>query len=56
MTRMLAVQKDIPGAAVMDTCAAAVWGVLCDPAVAEMRKEGLVALNLGKKIVKVSLF
>jgi uncharacterized protein (DUF1786 family) len=49
MTRMLAVQKDIPGAAVMDTCAAAVWGVLCDPAVAEMLKEGLVALNLGNQ-------
>ena len=30
MTRMVAVQKDAPGAAVMDTCAAAVWGILCD--------------------------
>jgi uncharacterized protein (DUF1786 family) len=49
MTRMLAVQKDMPGAAVMDTCAAAVWGVLCDPAVAEKLEEGLVALNLGNQ-------
>jgi uncharacterized protein (DUF1786 family) len=49
MTRMLAVQKDIPGAAVMDTCAAAVWGILCDPIAAEKKKEGLVALNLGNQ-------
>lgn len=49
MTRMLAVQKDIPGAAVMDTCAAAVWGVLCDPAAAGKLEEGLVALNLGNQ-------
>jgi len=31
MTRMLAVRKDAPGAAIMATCAAAVWGILCDP-------------------------
>jgi uncharacterized protein (DUF1786 family) len=49
MTRMLAAQKDLPGAAVMDTCAAAVWGVLCDPAVAERQAEGFVALNLGNQ-------
>jgi len=49
MTRMIAVQKDAPGAAVMDTCAAAVWGLLCDPQVAAKREEGFVALNLGNQ-------
>ncbi|MBI5966272.1 MAG: pyruvate formate lyase-activating protein [Deltaproteobacteria bacterium] len=49
MTRMIAVQKDAPGAAVMDTCAAAIWGVLCDPRVAEKQEEGLIALNLGNQ-------
>ena len=49
MTRMLAVRKDAPGAAVMDTCAAAVWGALCDPQAAAKREEGLVALNLGNQ-------
>jgi uncharacterized protein (DUF1786 family) len=49
MTRMAAVQKDAPGAAVMDTCAAAVWGILADPAGARMKKEGLLALNLGNQ-------
>ncbi len=49
MTRMIAVQSDAPGAAVMDTCAAAVWGILCDPAVKEKQAEGLIALNLGNQ-------
>jgi uncharacterized protein (DUF1786 family) len=49
MTRMVAVRKTIPGAAVMDTCAAAVWGILCDPVVAEKLDEGFVALNLGNQ-------
>ena len=49
MTRMVAVQKDAPGAAVMDTCAAAIWGVLCDPTVVEKREEGFVAVNLGNQ-------
>ena len=49
MTRMIAVQKDAPRAAVMDTCAAAIWGVLCDPAVAERQGEGLIAVNLGNQ-------
>jgi uncharacterized protein (DUF1786 family) len=46
---MIAVQKDAPGAAVMDTCAAAIWGVLCDPTVVEKREEGFVAVNLGNQ-------
>ena len=49
MTRMLAVRKDAPGAWVMDTCAAAVWGVLCDPQAAARREEGFIALNLGNQ-------
>lgn len=49
MTRMIAVREDAPGAAVMDTCAAAVWGVLCDPAVTGRQREGLIALNLGNQ-------
>ena len=49
MTRMVAVQKDAPGAAVMDTCAAAIWGILCDPEVAEKQEEGFIAVNLGNQ-------
>ncbi len=49
MTRMKAVQKDAPGAWVMDTCAAALWGILCDPQAAARRQEGLVAVNLGNQ-------
>jgi len=49
MTRMIAVQKDAPGAAVMDTCAAAIWGILDDPQVAAQQDEGLVAVNLGNQ-------
>ncbi|MBM4329828.1 MAG: pyruvate formate lyase-activating protein [Deltaproteobacteria bacterium] len=49
MTRMIAVQKDAPRAFVMDTCAAAIWGILCDPRAAEKQGEGLVALNLGNQ-------
>ncbi len=49
MTRMRAVQKDAPGAFVMDTCAAALWGILCDPQAAAWRQEGLVAVNLGNQ-------
>jgi len=49
MTRMLAVQKDAPGAWVMDTCAAAVWGILCDPIAAAKQEEGFIALNIGNQ-------
>jgi uncharacterized protein (DUF1786 family) len=49
MTRMRAVQQDAPGAYVMDTCAAALWGILCDPQAAQWRQEGLVAVNLGNQ-------
>ncbi|MDI6870555.1 MAG: DUF1786 domain-containing protein [Bacillota bacterium] len=46
-TRMRAVQAEAPGAAVMDTGAAAVWGALCDEAVAARLGEGLTVLNIG---------
>jgi uncharacterized protein (DUF1786 family) len=49
MTRMIAVQKDAPGAAIMDTCAAAIWGALSDPRVAEKQEEGFLAVNLGNQ-------
>jgi len=49
MTRMIAVQKDAPGAFVMDTCAAAIWGILSDPKVREKQEQGFVALNLGNQ-------
>ena len=49
MTRMIAVQKDAPGAAIMDTCAAAIWGILSDPQVAEKQEEGFVGVNLGNQ-------
>ncbi len=46
-TRMLAVQQDAPGAILMDTGPAAVWGMLQDEHVAAHRAEGLVAVNVG---------
>ncbi len=49
MTRMAAVQRDAPGAAVMDTCSAAIWGALCDPFVKRYQPEGLIILNLGNQ-------
>ncbi len=51
LTRMLAVQRDLPGALLMDTAAAAIWGALCDPQVAARREEGLVVLNVGNQHV-----
>lgn len=49
LTRMKAVQKDAPGALVMDTSAAAIWGALQDPRVAEHQGEGLVVVNVGNQ-------
>lgn len=46
-TRMRAVQAEIPGALVMDTGAGAVWGALCDEAVAARLGDGLTVLNVG---------
>ncbi|HOG47731.1 MAG TPA: DUF1786 family protein, partial [Anaerolineae bacterium] len=49
LTRMLAIQRACPGAILMDTAAAAIWGALCDPQVAGQREAGLVALNIGNQ-------
>jgi len=55
LTRMRAVQHDLPGALVMDTGAAAIMGALCDPWAAEKTTEGLIALNLGNQHAVASL-
>jgi len=47
LTRMEAVLNDIPGALVMDTGAAAVWGSLSDPTVAQATGEGVIVVNVG---------
>ncbi|MGQ9630001.1 MAG: DUF1786 domain-containing protein [bacterium] len=49
MTRMLAVQRDLPGALVMDTGSAAVWGALCDPVVREGSDRGVIIVNVGNQ-------
>ena len=46
-TRMLAVQKTLPGALLMDTCAAGVRGALLDPQARARQEEGLLVVNLG---------
>ncbi|MDI3281192.1 MAG: DUF1786 domain-containing protein [Bacillota bacterium] len=47
-TRMRAVQEIVPGAVVMDTAAAAVWGALADEEVAaRAEEEGAIIVNLG---------
>lgn len=47
LTRMQAIVDQCPGAFVMDTAAAALWGALEDPEVAGMAKEGVCVVNLG---------
>ncbi|MCD5416890.1 DUF1786 domain-containing protein [Candidatus Bipolaricaulota bacterium] len=47
MTRMHAVQKIAPGAIVMDTAGAAIWGALEDKRVAAQQERGLVIVNIG---------
>ncbi len=49
LTRMKAVQKDIPGALLMDTGPAAIWGALCDEQVASHQEEGLIVVNVGNQ-------
>jgi len=49
LTRMKAVQADVPGAMLMDTGSAAIWGALCDDAVAAHQEEGLIVLNIGNQ-------
>jgi uncharacterized protein (DUF1786 family) len=54
-TRMLAVQQTLPGAILMDTTAAAIWGAFCDPQVAARREEGLIVLNVGNQHILAAL-
>ncbi len=46
-TRMLAVAETLPGALLMDTCAAGVRGALLDPQALKRQEEGLMVVNLG---------
>ena len=48
-TRMLAVQRDAPGAIMMDTGPAALWGMLEDEAAAAHMDEGFIAVNVGNQ-------
>ena len=48
-TRMLAVQQDAPGAVMMDTGSAALWGIVEDECAATRQDEGFVAVNLGNQ-------
>ena len=49
LTRMKAVQRDVPGAIMMDTGSAAIWGSLCDPVAAAHQDEGLIVVNVGNQ-------
>jgi uncharacterized protein (DUF1786 family) len=49
LTRMRAVQADVPGAMLMDTGSAAIWGALCDENVAAHQEEGLIIVNVGNQ-------
>ncbi len=49
MTRMQAVQRTLPGAMLMDTGSAAIWGAFSDPVVESKRDDGIVMLNLGNQ-------
>jgi uncharacterized protein (DUF1786 family) len=46
-TRMLAVAEALPGALLMDTCAAGVRGALLDPQARERLDSGVLVVNLG---------
>jgi uncharacterized protein (DUF1786 family) len=48
-TRMLAVQRDAPGAVVMDTGPAALWGILEDEHAAVHQEEGFTLVNVGNQ-------
>lgn len=48
-TRMKSVQKEVSGAMLMDTGAAAIWGALCDPLVASKAEDGITIVNIGNQ-------
>lgn len=47
LTRMEAIRAQAPGVLLMDTAAAALWGALQDPAVADMAGGDICVINLG---------
>ncbi len=49
LTRMQAIQEVAPGALLMDTGPAAIWGALQDPFAAQHQPEGLVVVNVGNQ-------
>ena len=46
---MRAVQRDVPGAILMDTGPAALWGILEDERAAAHREEGFILINVGNQ-------
>jgi uncharacterized protein (DUF1786 family) len=48
-TRMLAVQRDVPGAILMDTGSAALWGILEDDRAAARQEDGFILVNVGNQ-------
>ena len=48
-TRMLAVQRDVPGAILMDTGPAALWGILEDERAAAHQDDGFILVNVGNQ-------
>jgi uncharacterized protein (DUF1786 family) len=48
-TRMMAVQRDAPGAILMDTGPAALWGILQDRRAAAHQHEGFILVNVGNQ-------
>ncbi len=49
MTRMKSVQQQAPGAMVMDTCSAAIWGATLDPFIKKELLRGAVIVNIGNQ-------
>lgn len=47
LTRMAAARRALPGATVMDTGAAGIWGALDDPVVARHAERGAILVNIG---------
>lgn len=55
MTRMKAIQTDLPNALVMDTAMAAIQGALCDPLVEKRAENGAMIVNMGNQHVLAAL-
>ena len=55
LTRMRAIQATYPGAFLIDTAAAAIWGALGDPHIATRQHEGFVLLNVGNQHILATL-